>query len=52
MKIDDLTYNIFFNEIYLIIANRDDHWECLDGNGEIEYIFDCRMNSLHFEVIS
>jgi len=52
MKVGDLTYNVFFDEIYLIVANRENHWECLSGDGEIEYVFDCSMNNGHFEVIS
>lgn len=56
MKVGDLTYNEFFDEIYLIIANTKQnnwrHWECLNFNGEIEHIADCKMNNKYFKVIS
>ena len=52
VKVGDLAYNRFFDEIYLIVANRNGQWECLNGNGELEYMFDCLMNNKNFEAIS
>lgn len=58
MKVGDLAYNEFFDEIYLIIDYKKDgssnwkHWICLGFDGEIEQIADCKMNNKYFKVIS